>query len=186
MTFLVIGGVGLVLLLLSFVLDEALGEVFSFLDSDFLSGTAIGGFLTMFGFSGSLLERFGLPAAIGGGAVAGLATAAAVTWATRALMRSSDPGAVKTADLVGREATVITPVPLDGLGQVSIVVDGHLIRLSARRAPDQPVGGALPAPSAYGPAAGYGPAGSAELQAGTTVRVTAVLSATSVEVTAAS
>lgn len=169
--FLVIGGIGLVLLVLSFVLDEALGEVFNVLDSDLLSGTALGGFVTTFGFVGALIRPFGLVPAVAGGVLAGVAVFAGVIWATRALMRGDDEGNVRTADLVGAEGTVITDIPLDGLGQVSVVIAGHLMRISARNTVAATLQDSV-----------YGPGVQSTLPAGTKIVVTGVLSPTAVEV----
>ena len=52
--FLVIGGIGVVLLLVSLVLGDLLEGVFSGLGGDLLSGAALSGFVGAFGFTAAL------------------------------------------------------------------------------------------------------------------------------------
>ncbi len=157
-TFYVIGGIGIAILLLSIVLGDLFDGALSFLDvgSDFLSSAALGGFLGAFGFAGAigLDATDNVTAAVGIGFVAGLAIGAGAGWASSQLQRGGDESNVRTSTLTGRTATVLNAIPADGHGEVTIGVAGHITKLNARAAEPIP--------------------------AGTPVTITAVLSATSV------
>lgn len=177
--FFVIGAIGLVVLLVAVIADEAATQIFNALESDLFSGTVIGAFVTAFGFSGALAQGLALPAplpiavGVGTGAVFG----AAALWATRWLMRSGNEISIRTADLVGHVGKVVTDIPLDGFGQITLVVDGHITRLSARAHAGNATA-TTPALQMYGPSANH------QLAAGAKVTVVKVLSATAVEVEA--
>ncbi|GAB2678555.1 hypothetical protein [Thalassiella azotivora] len=156
LAFMIIGGVGIALLLVSLVAGEVFDGLLEGVGGDLLSGAAVAGFLSAFGFVGALVlnatDSSGL--AIGAGLVAGGAIGALAGWGTKLLSKGGDEATVRSTSLVGRQGTVITAVPADGLGQVSVVVAGHITQLNARA--NEP------------------------LPTGTAVTVTAVLSATSV------
>lgn len=155
--FLIIGALGVLLLLASLVIGDVLDGVFEF-GGDLLSGAALAGFLGAFGFAGALgldaTDSFG--AALGIGLAAGLVIGGGVGFVSARLQRGGDESNVRTADLVGRQATVVSTIPAEGYGEVSIVAAGHITKLNARA-----------------------PGG---LSSGTPVTITAVLSATSVAV----
>ena len=155
--FLVIGGVGVLLLLVSLVAGDVLDGVFDF-GGDLFSGSALAGFLGAFGFAGALaFDATGSSGAgIGVGLASGIAVGALVGWVTLRLRRGGDEANVRSGDLPGRVGTVISAIPDGGFGEVSVMVAGHITKLNARAAT------ALPA--------------------GTPVTVRAVLSATSVMV----
>lgn len=155
--FLVIGAVGVLLLLVSLVLGDILDGALDF-GGDLVSGSALAGFLGAFGFGGALaLDATDSPgAAIGIGLVAGLVIGGGVGLVSARLRRGGDEANVRTGDLVGRHATVVSAIPAEGYGEVSIVAAGHITKLNARA-----------------------PGG---LSSGTSVTITAVLSATSVAV----
>ncbi len=156
--FLVIGGVGLTLLIVSFVLGEFLHGVFGAFDSDFLSASAIAGFAAALGFVGALVMPYaGAGAAILAGLVAGIGVGIGVGALTRVLSNGAGDVTVRSADLAGLTGTVITEIPPGGYGQVSVTISGHITMLNARC--DSP------------------------LPAGTPVTVSGVLSPTSVQVT---
>lgn len=157
-TLLVVGGIGLVLLLVSFVAGEALDGALDSVGPDLLSGLAVASFLAAFGFVGALvLDLTGSNgAALGAGLVAGAVVGVGAGKASQALMRGGDESTVRSAGLVGLTGSVIDAIPADGMGQVSVVAAGHITRLNARA--DEP------------------------LPNGTAVRVAAVLSPTSVRV----
>lgn len=157
-TFLLLGVAGLVLLLATLLLGDlvdGLGEGFG---PDWLSGTAVAAFLAAVGFAGALALQGGLgtPAATGVGVGAGAAAAVLVGLLTRALTRDGDDVTPRSGALLGARATVVSDVPADGYGTVSLVVAGHPTRLNAR--------------------SGTG------LRTGTQVVVSAVLSSTAVQV----
>jgi membrane protein implicated in regulation of membrane protease activity len=158
LTMLVIGGVGILLLLISLVVGDIVDSVLEGVGPDAFSGLAIAAFLAAFGFVGALTLNAGASSgvAIGAGLLSGIAVGAAVGVVSSRLMRGGDDATVRTAGLVGLPGTVVEAVPDDGYGMVSVVAAGHITRLNARA--DEPLTG------------------------GTAVVVTAVLSPTSVKV----
>lgn len=160
-TFLVIGGVGLLLLVVTLLLGDLLDGVVDGLGPDWLSGTAVAAFLAAVGFGGAL----GLQAGLGTGAATAVGVGAGVGAGllagllTRSLNRD-DGSTPRSGSLVGATATVVSDVPSDGYGTVALVVAGHPTRLNARSAGDVAV------------------------RTGSAVRVSAVLSASAVQVEA--
>ena len=157
--FLVIGGLGLLLLLVSFIAGEFLSGVFDgVLGGDVISGAAISGFLAALGFVGAPVAQ--ATDNSGAAIISGVAAGGLIGWGvgaiTRALMQGGDEATVRISTLVGATGTVIGEIPDFGYGQVSLTVAGHITRLNARS----------PEP----------------IEAGTAVTVTAVLSPTSVQV----
>ncbi|MFW6598199.1 NfeD family protein [Propionibacteriaceae bacterium Y2011] len=157
--FLIIGAVGILFLLASIVLGDVFDGVFEGIGGDIFSGAAVAGFLGAFGFSGALVLS-ALPdqliVAIIVGLVVGLAVGAGVGWITLKLRNTGGEHNVNTATLVDSTGTVISDIPAEGYGEVSLVAAGHITKLNARS--------------------------SVPLSAGTPVKVTAVLSATSIMV----
>lgn len=155
--FLVIGGIGILLLLITLVLGDFLDGALEF-GGDLISGPAVAAFLGAFGFGGALALNAG--AGTGVAVVVGLVVGALIGlgagFASAQLNKGGDESNVRTASLVGRDATVVTAIPDGGFGTVSIVAAGHITSLNAR-------------------------AGET-VAAGTPVRITAVLSPTSVAV----
>lgn len=156
-TFLIIGAVGIALLVFSLVLGDLLDGLLDF-GGDLFSGAALAGFLGAFGFGGALTydatENTLASVAVGIGA--GLVIGGGAGFVAMKLKQGGDEANVRTGELTGHRGTVISAVPVDGLGEVSIVVAGHITKLNARS------GAAIPA--------------------GTPVVVTAILSATAVMV----
>lgn len=157
LTFLVIGGLGILLLLVSLVVGDIFDGILEF-GGDLFGIEAIAGFLGAFGFGGALAISAGGSSglAIGVGLVAGLVLGALAGWATSKLKKGGDEANVRSADLAGVSGTVISDIPSEGYGKVSVTVAGHITHLNARC-----------------------PGG---LSAGTPVTITAVLSPTSVSV----
>lgn len=131
-TFLVLGVVGLLLLVATLVLGDVLEGVD--LGPDWLSGTAAAAFLAAVGFAGALALQAGLgvTAATAVGVGAGAAAGALAAVVTRALTRDVDDVTPRSGALLGSTATVVSDVPADGYGTVSLVVAGHPTRLNAR------------------------------------------------------
>ncbi len=155
--FLVLGVLGLALLVVSIVLGEVLDGIWGAFPGDVLSTAAVGGFLAAFGFAGSMTEgALGAGGATGVGVVAGLGVGGAAGWMTRSLARSRTDETPTGESLLGLAGTVVTAIPSQGYGEVSVTVHGHLTKLNARADED--------------------------LLVGTPVRVTATLSPTSVMV----
>jgi hypothetical protein len=136
--FLVLGGIGLVVLAAAVVLD-GVTDALDVLDvGGWLSAAAVGGFLAAFGFGGALsLGPLGTAGAVGVGAAAGLAAGAAAGLLTRHLTRMPTDATPRAADLAGVEATVLTGIAGGGYGEVWIRTGGQRVKLNARS--DRPV-----------------------------------------------
>jgi membrane protein implicated in regulation of membrane protease activity len=148
--FLAIGGIGLVLLIASLLLgdlfDGALGSVLDgvnlgALDAGWLSGAAVSGFLAAFGFVGALVAGpAGTLPAVLAGLGAGVVVAGFAGWLTRALTRAGTDVTPNATTVIGCRGTVVSPVPSEGFGEVSVVVAGHLSKYHARCSEPLPMG----------------------------------------------
>lgn len=159
--YLIIGGLGLAIIIVSLLVGEIFEHLSAALNIDGhgpLSTPVIGAFLAAFGFGAALAAGSGLDTSLA--ALVGLGAGVmlgGIAWKfTGALMNMPTDDSVRTTDLVGKPATVITRVPEGGFGEVSVYHAGQLLKMSARAA--------------------------AALPAGVPVRITAVTSATSVVV----
>lgn len=145
--FLIIGTVGLAIVILSLVLGEILDGVFEAMDFDggggLLSTPVIGSFLASFGF-GAALVMYSTGTGAVGGALSGLASGFVVGGIAFAIMRSlmnmPTDESMRTADLVGKTAVVITRIPVGGMGEISVAHLGQQLKLSARAADAIPAG----------------------------------------------
>lgn len=145
--FAIIGAFGLFVVVASLVLGDLLEGAFESLDIDvgggMFSTPVIGSFLAAFGFAGALLDSStdaGTGLAALGGAVGGLFMAGIALWITRSLMHMATDDAVRTTDLVGAAAVVVSAIPLGGLGEISLVHLGQRLKLSARADASIPFG----------------------------------------------
>ena len=146
LAFLIIGGIGIVLLLIAVIIGDALGGALDSIGigADWVTG-AVAGFLGAFGFAGALalsLTDSTLIAAIVG-VVAGAGFGALAAWGTRQLQSGGDDSTVRSSALVGVTGTVISAIPEQGYGEISVVVAGHLTKLNARCAEPVPSGHAV-------------------------------------------
>ncbi|MBK8460223.1 MAG: hypothetical protein WAS07_12685 [Micropruina sp.] len=158
-TFLVIGGLGIVLLLVALLVgDHVDGALGAFGGGEWFTGAALAGFLGALGFIGALTLGLTGSVLIASviGTMSGLTLGAGVGWVTVRLRDTGKNDVVRTSALVGRDGTVISDIPLDGYGEIAIVYTGQPMKLNARAA---------------------GP-----ISTGTPVTVTDVLSPTSVHV----
>ena len=135
---LIVGAVGVGLLLLSLILGDFLDGVFDGLDVDgggLFSTEVVGAFLGAFGFGGALLlsgSGVGLPLAIGGGAVAGVVGGGIALFIVRTFVRMPTDATPRSRDLAGKLGRVVTRIPADGLGEITVFHAGHRVKLSAR------------------------------------------------------
>lgn len=144
--FLVIGGIGVALLLVSLLVGEFLDGVFEGLGGDWLSGAAVAGFLGAFGFAGSLAfsASSSTVIAIMVGIAAGVVIGAGVGILTAKLREDDDTSTVRSANLVGMHGNVVSEVPAgSGYGEVSVVASGHITKLNARSTEALPAGTAV-------------------------------------------
>lgn len=148
--FIAIGIVGLVIVVASLILGEIVDGLFDALDLDTGSGLfsapVIGSFLAAFGF-GAALIMYGTSAGVGLGAAGGLVTGAGVGGVslllTRSLINMPTDQPMRIGEIVGETATVVTPIPAGGLGEVTLVHRGQFLKLSARASAPVPSGSSV-------------------------------------------
>lgn len=102
-----------------------------------LSPTIIAAFVTAFGGIGMLLHQIPAtkPAYISAplAVVGGLSIASAMLWVMRQLFRRTQSSSEsKVATLVGQAATIITPIPENGVGEIAYVQAGTRYTAPAR------------------------------------------------------
>lgn len=111
--FLVIGGVGLALLVISLIVGEVHGALFDWIDNDLFSGAVVAAFLSALGFVGALVE--GTSGNSTTATVAGVGAGVGMGYAARALTRSLQSGegdtTVRSDALVGRQGHVVEAIP---------------------------------------------------------------------------
>lgn len=137
---LAMGGIGLLVLVISLLIGEI--DVDLDLGPDWLSLPVVAALVGAFGFAGAaLLELTGSTlAAIGGGAVVGVALAAMTALMIRSLMRMRTDAPLRATDLVGRPGRVVTALTPDRSGEVLVHQAGQRIKLSAAGAETMTVG----------------------------------------------
>jgi membrane protein implicated in regulation of membrane protease activity len=100
---------------------------------------AIAAFVGAFGFGGAIaasLTGGSSAVAVVVALVAGIGIAFPTAWATMLLARAANrmrTDATPTrSDLVGRLGVVVTPIPVQGYGEVRVVIGGQPVKLNAR------------------------------------------------------
>lgn len=100
-----------------------------------LSKQALTGFLMMFGWSALACKKefaFSLPATACLSIVAGLATVAITGFIFKSAKRLHSSGTVFDLDkAIGKEATVYQRIAKDGVGKISVSIDGHAHEVDA-------------------------------------------------------
>lgn len=141
-TFLIIGACGLVVLLVSLLVGELLEGLFDGVPGDWFSTEVVGAFVAALGFGGALSEGLGAPTglAIGAGIGAGAVFGAFAAWFTRLVRSGGTEATPSTEDVLGWDARVVSPIPTDGLGVVTVRRGGHLLRFNARAEVALPTG----------------------------------------------
>lgn len=129
--FFIIGAVGVVLLIISVLLDGVF-DLFDFGDGP-LSLTTIAAFTTIFGFTAFASIGSGATptAAVVIGAIAGVIGGAIAWWLSRVIRKAESTTAVTASELVGSEAAVVLAIPAGGLGEVALVRHGERVSLAA-------------------------------------------------------
>ena len=145
--FIVIGAVGLAVVLLSLILGDLLDGVFEALDLDvgggIFSAPVLGSFLAAFGFGAALIMfATGANATLGalGGLASGVVIGGLALLMMRTLIRMPTDETVTTARLEGAPGTVITRIPAEGYGEVTIRHHGNLHKYNARASEPLPAG----------------------------------------------
>jgi membrane protein implicated in regulation of membrane protease activity len=141
-TFLVIGGLGVLVLAVSLFVGDVLHFGQPDLDGPF-SVPAIAGFVGAFGFAGAIAaELVGSGAAgwlVGSvvGAVAAVPTAWLAMRLARAASRMRTDATPTRSDMLGQLGVVVTPIPVPGYGEIRITLGGQPVKLNA--ASDKPL-----------------------------------------------
>ena len=145
--FTVIGGVGLLIVLATLLIGEVFDGLFGALDVDagggVFSAPVIGSFLAAFGFGAALIMiSTGASATAGalGGLASGLVVGGLALAMMRTLMHMPTDETVTTRGLEGTPAIVITPIPAEGYGEVTIRHHGEQRKYNAMAAEHLPVG----------------------------------------------
>lgn len=156
-TFLVIGALGVVLLVVALLVGDFLdGALESLGGGGLFSTEALAGFLGALGFGGAIaLDVTGSTAlAWIVGLVLGVALGALAGWGAKKLHdHAGDGGATSTHDLVEQIGQVVSDIPADGYGVVSLSKAGHLVRLNARSSTPVPAGTTITVVSVLSPTA---------------------------------
>ncbi|HLL99933.1 MAG TPA: hypothetical protein VK400_02680 [Pyrinomonadaceae bacterium] len=139
-TFLIIGGIGFLFLLISLVV----GDVFDALGLDFsldashdfgiFDSRVISVFLVAFGGFGALGVQMGFGAATSSllGLLGGVAFGAVVFFFGKFLYGQQSTSSVRAEDLIGRTAQVVVNIKPDQLGQISCRVGDEKVEKLAR------------------------------------------------------
>jgi membrane protein implicated in regulation of membrane protease activity len=136
-TFLFIGGIGVVLLAVSLFLGDVLHMGHPDADGPF-SVPSVAGFVGALGFGGAIAAALtgGGPLSLVIGLVAGVAVAIPSAIGTVALAgaasRMRTDATPTRSDLVGRMGVIVTPIPVGGYGEVRISIGGQPVKLNAR------------------------------------------------------
>ncbi|WP_456600253.1 NfeD family protein [Blastococcus sp. SYSU DS0616] len=146
-TFLVVGALGLVVLLLATVVGE-IGDLGGDVDGPF-SVPAIAALLGGIGFGGAAATAL-LPAGLPTGvtallaAVAGLVVALPLAWGavrlSRALRDMPTQETLTRHHLAGAQGVVVSAVPAGGFGEVRLALAGQPLKFSARSDTSLPAG----------------------------------------------
>lgn len=144
--YIVIGSIGLALVVLSLLIGEIFDSVFDAFDIDgggILSTPVIGSFLAAFGFGAALIIYTADPGpgmSALGGLGSGLVVGGIALFMTKSLMNMPTDETVSSSGLAGRSGTVVTRIPEDGYGEVSVTYAGHNMKLNARAPEAIPAG----------------------------------------------
>lgn len=115
-----------------------------------LSLPAIAGFLGTFGFGAAIVSSvlpgrgtFTVLVAVAGGLVAAVPAAWLTGRLVSSVMNMPTDATLTSGDLVGASGVVITPVPVDGFGEVRLAIAGQQIKFNARCTRPLPLGTAV-------------------------------------------
>lgn len=136
--FALLGVLGLVVLALSLLFDgifETVTDAIGFDSGGLLSLPVIATFVSIMGFTGMLVmgaTDAGTGAATLVGIAAGLAGGGVAARVTKALVNAPTDATPSSDHLPGLVGTVVTPIPIGGLGEVIVRVAGQPVKFSAR------------------------------------------------------
>jgi membrane protein implicated in regulation of membrane protease activity len=145
--FLVIGAVGLAVVLVSLILGDLLDGVFDAIDIEFgggiFSAPVLGSFLAAFGFGAALIMfSTGANATLGalGGLASGIVIGGIALVMMRGLMNMPTDETVTTSGLEGSHGVLVTRIPEDGYGEVTVRHHGKQHKYYARASESIPAG----------------------------------------------
>lgn len=144
--YIVIGSIGLALVVVSLLVGEIFDSIFDTFDFDgggVMSTPVIGSFLAAFGFGAALIIYTADPGpglSALGGLASGLTVGGVALFMTRSLMNMPTDDPVRSSGLVGRTGSVITRIPADGYGEISVTYAGQYMKVTARAAEPIPAG----------------------------------------------
>lgn len=143
-TFLIIGSIGLVLIILALLVGDILDGLLNLdaIDSDLFSLSSFAAFLGAFGFGGALgmaVTENVTWAAVIGFVIGSLAAFGAIRL-TKALKSSEHAVSFRSESMVGHSGRVITAIPVDGYGEINISVGGQTRKIAARSPEPIPAG----------------------------------------------
>jgi membrane protein implicated in regulation of membrane protease activity len=144
--FWVVGIIGVALLLATLLLADLFSSLFEGLESfelgDWFSLPVIAGFLAALGIGGGLAESAGLSTGVSAliGASAGVVLGWFALRISRAAAGMTTDDTPRSADMVGLEGHVVTPVAAGSSGEIVIRVSGSPVKLTARAGYDLPTG----------------------------------------------
>lgn len=155
MVFLVIGAVGLLVLLVSLVGGDLLDGALDALEGDVFSSAVLGAFVAATGFGGAAAEAAGAPLALAlpVGLGAGVVFGSFAWWLTRLIRDGGSDATITISDAIGHSGKVVTDIPADGLGVVTVLVGGHPLRLNARATQAIPTGAEIHVTAVVSPTA---------------------------------
>ena len=136
--FLIIGAVGVALVLMALVVGDVLDGLFHFdaLGTDLFSLSSIAAFVGAFGFGGAiglaLLDNTFFASLVG--IVTGGAAAFGAYKVTQALKSGESAASFRPDSMIGHTGRVITAIPADGFGEITLSVAGHVRKFSAKSA----------------------------------------------------
>jgi membrane protein implicated in regulation of membrane protease activity len=146
--FLGISAIGFVFLVISLVFGELFEHLDASADHDLsgegpaiLSSRVLSVFVTAFGGFGAIATHYGLGTigSSGVGFLGGVFFAALIYAFATLLYRQQASSGVRTAELVGRPARVVVPIPAGGVGQVRCQVGEELVDKIAQSRDGAPI-----------------------------------------------
>ncbi|GAB3440214.1 hypothetical protein GCM10027517_14520 [Phycicoccus ginsengisoli] len=136
LAFWIVGGLGVVLLLLTFVVGDLFDGVLDGVDftGRFLSTAAVAGFAAAFGIAGAVAMSMGAPLvlAVVVGVVAGAAMGAVGGLTTKVVSNTPTDRAPGADDLVGARGVVVSAIGDGAYGEVLVRIGGHRQKYNAR------------------------------------------------------
>lgn len=134
--FFIVGFIGVILLVTTLVIDDIFESIFDNFEfgDGIISGPAIAGFLSAFGFGGALASYAGLGfvPSVAIGVLAGVTVGGIAGVAGKSAMNMPTDATPRTQDLEGLNGFVVTKISEGTVGEVMIQIGGQPVKLTAR------------------------------------------------------